>query len=252
MRNNLWIAPYKNGSASAKALAERLGARRILTEGSRFSGRAGRTVINWGRSELPLSVMALSPFNHPSCVKDARDKVRAFNLLTNARCPTVEWTTDPAKAVLWFEDGHTVFERHTTTGQGGAGIVVCTRSSTAPSSGAPLYTKQFRAKHEYRVHLVAGRRHVQKKRRREGAQPNAVRNHANGYVYCTQNVTPHSNVLDVAECAIKALGLHFGAVDILCTEGGEARVLEVNTAPGLEGSTLNFYVEQFENMVEYS
>jgi glutathione synthase/RimK-type ligase-like ATP-grasp enzyme len=42
-----------------------------------------------------------------------------------------------------------------------------------------------------------------------------------------------------------ALGLDFGAVDIIQDDGGNFYVLEVNTAPGLEGQTIKSYAEGF-------
>lgn len=44
----------------------------------------------------------------------------------------------------------------------------------------------------------------------------------------------HPEVVEIAKAAVKALELDFGAVDILWGDG-KATVLEVNTAPGVEG-----------------
>ena len=46
------IIPYKAGSESAKALAEELGIARLKLEGSRWKGKAGDVVINWGTSRM--------------------------------------------------------------------------------------------------------------------------------------------------------------------------------------------------------
>jgi hypothetical protein len=46
----------------------------------------------------------------------------------------------------------------------------------------------------------------------------------------------------IAHAAVKALGLTFGAVDIGITKDNRLVVLEVNTAPGIEGGTLHSYV----------
>lgn len=245
MRRRIRLFPY-GPSGSARALSQRLGIPRIRIDGtSRFRPRDGDVLVNWGRASgiaLPMRGV-VHVINKEHSVACARDKVRAFGAMTAAGVPTVDWTTDPDVAQAWLNGGDTVFIRRSTTGQGGSGIVVVTSPGfVAP---APLYTKQFKARHEYRVHVFGPYTFVQKKRRRNGTEPNAVRNHANGYVYCTNGVEAPACVTSAAAAAIAACGLDFGAVDILCTEGGEARVLEVNTAPGLEGRTLDFYVERF-------
>ena len=55
-----------------------------------------------------------------------------------------------------------------------------------------------------------------------------------------------------AEEAVLALGLDFGAVDlVLCKDTGLPYVLEVNTAPGLHSPTvLAAYVEAIKEMLD--
>jgi D-alanine-D-alanine ligase-like ATP-grasp enzyme len=45
--------------------------------------------------------------------------------------------------------------------------------------------------------------------------------------------------------AVAALGLDFGAVDIIEDKEGNFYVLEINTAPGLEGHTVTSYAKAF-------
>jgi len=45
-----------------------------------------------------------------------------------------------------------------------------------------------------------------------------------------------------AKNAVKSIGLDFGAVDCAIDEEGEVQVIEVNTGPGLQGSTFNAYM----------
>lgn len=51
---------------------------------------------------------------------------------------------------------------------------------------------------------------------------------------------------DIAHQAVSALGLDFGAVDIGELADGTLLVLEVNRAPGIEGSTLEAYANAIE------
>jgi glutathione synthase/RimK-type ligase-like ATP-grasp enzyme len=62
-------------------------------------------------------------------------------------------------------------------------------------------------------------------------------------VFCHEGVNPHQQVLDQSRQACEALELAFGAVDVVWNEHyHRASVLEVNTAPGLEGVTLEKYL----------
>jgi glutathione synthase/RimK-type ligase-like ATP-grasp enzyme len=95
---------------------------------------------------------------------------------------------------------------------------------------------------------------VQQKRRRNGdaltGDAALIRNAANGWVFAVNDVRFTSpeieeKVRSYSVAAVKALGLDFGAVDIIVNKKGtEAYVLEVNTAPGIESPTvLAAYVE---------
>jgi hypothetical protein len=118
-----------------------------------------------------------------------------------------------------------------------------TVENTVQLPEAPLYTRGISNKGEYRVHVVDGEVILyQKKSRRvddngevitaEGAEAD-VRNLASNWVYRTGNLKRLDRVEELAVEAIEALGLDFGAVDIIMDENGDVFVLEVNTAPGI-------------------
>jgi hypothetical protein len=78
-----------------------------------------------------------------------------------------------------------------------------------------------------------------------------IRNTAGGFIFAREGVTPsnvHPDVLYQAQRAIAVIpGLDFGAVDVIWNRSrGGAYVLEINTAPGLEGTTLTRYTELCE------
>jgi hypothetical protein len=74
----------------------------------------------------------------------------------------------------------------------------------------------------------------------------AIRNHANGYTFSTYtNTVPNQDRQDAAIGAVKALGLTFGAVDLLVSLDNDVYVLEVNTAPSCDLATATAYMEQF-------
>jgi len=114
---------------------------------------------------------------------------------------------------------------------------------------APLYVRYVPKQDEYRVHVAFGRViAVQRKARRTDVEnPNwQIRNHANGFVFAREGVQAPIAVIDQAVAAVAAMGLDFGGVDVIWNDRRRAAyVLEINTACGLEGQTVNDYAEAF-------
>jgi glutathione synthase/RimK-type ligase-like ATP-grasp enzyme len=170
-----------------------------------------------------------------------------------------EFTTRSAEACTWLEEGHKVVERALLTGSQGRGITLWEPDDSlmftwCQDDPSPLFTKYEKKLHEYRVHVADGRViDVQMKRRRTGVEDrdNQIRNFHNGWVYCREDIVPPADdVLDNALRAVRCLGLQFGAADIGWNQHYQrATVYEVNTAPGLEGTTLDKYLELLGNMV---
>ena len=140
------------------------------------------------------------------------------------------------------------------TASEGRGIVVA--NNRAELVNAPLYTKYVKKKDEYRIHVL--RRpggmpvaiSIQRKAKRNGVDADfKIRNLANGFVFVRDGVKAPDDVRIQAAAAIEASGLAFGAVDVIWNEHqGRAYVLEINTAPGLEGQTVEDYAEAFRNL----
>jgi D-alanine-D-alanine ligase-like ATP-grasp enzyme len=115
-----------------------------------------------------------------------------------------------------------------------------------PFVHAPLYTQYIKKKDEYRVHIFGGKViDVQRKAVRPGHQnPDfRVRNTANGFIFVRNDVEAPADVLLQATNAVTVLGLTFGACDVIYNaKSNKAYILEVNTAPGLTGTTLENYI----------
>lgn len=242
-----YIYPYQIGSHGARALAESLETLQVRPNG-RYVPKPGHKVINWGNAHIPgwWGELASSiTINKPQAVANAIDKIRALQLFNAANVPTLEWTTDINIARGWFGLPCTVVCRTLTRASEGRGIVVAFGPEELVS--APLYTKYKRKQYEYRIHCSSGKVFdMQMKRRKNGLPPleggaRYIRNTANGWVFCRQNINVPEEVKNVGLLAVASLGLDFGAVDIGLSDSGLA-VYEVNTAPGLEGQTLTNYV----------
>lgn len=201
--------------------------------------------INWGSSIHPAWIHTTMK-NSPQAVERSSNKRTAFGVLRNGDVQIPDFTGDAGVAQQWLGHGDTVIERHVLNGSGGDGIII-TPPGAARVGQAPLYTKYIKKKNEYRIHVFNGRiiDRQEKRRRRDLPDDNRqtlIRNLANGYVFCHDNVEPDQDVHDQALAAVRALGLDFGAVDVIWNERRhEAYVLEVNTMPGLEGQTVQAY-----------
>jgi glutathione synthase/RimK-type ligase-like ATP-grasp enzyme len=162
-------------------------------------------------------------------------------------CP--EWTTDYFTALSWLEEGSTVFCRTRVQAHSGNGIVIASNPDELVS--APLYTKYIKKKKEFRVHVFNNEViDIQEKRRAMGSDAGfLIRNHANGFVFCRDDIIEPSDLRDVAIQAVTSLGLDFGAVDVIYNQHyDKCYALEVNTAPGLEGSTLTSYSTKIKEL----
>jgi glutathione synthase/RimK-type ligase-like ATP-grasp enzyme len=242
-----------NYGAGSRNLAEAMGVKILLKEGSRWRPRPRDKVINWGATRLPQHLFDAEVINHPDLVASVVDK-RNFFLQCDGTQPfnvPRYWTSrDAAEQWLRENPGRTLVARTILRGHEGAGIVLI--DSLDQMVNAPLYTEYVKKKAEYRVHVVNGVAidAVQKKKLREydGARDTRIRNTLNGYVFARTGVVVPQCVLDNAVAAVTFYGLHFGAVDVIYNEHQDkAYVLEINTAPGIEGTTVQKYKEAFQN-----
>lgn len=239
---NVYMWAYSNASQSARLLAEALGIRRLR---HRNSTARPRVVINWGRGIEHVRVL-----NKPEAVGAAINKLVAFQKMEQQGVSIPAFTTDIRKAETWLEEGKVVCRR-TITGHEGDGISI---HSQEPLPQVPLYVKYIPKKKEFRVHVCNGKVFdIQQKVLRAGT-PNpsfAVRNTANGFVFQRNGIVVPDSVKQEAVKAVEALLLDFGAVDVIWNESRDkSYVLEVNTAPGLEGSSIQNYARVIRELIQ--
>jgi glutathione synthase/RimK-type ligase-like ATP-grasp enzyme len=247
------ILPYKQGSRSAKAIADALGGKVLKLEGSKYIRKQDDVVINWGNSNAPVGLGSV--LNMPALVELASNKLIFFQAVPADVIPPF-WTTIEDIPDDVFEKDGMVVCRTILSGHSGAGIVLA--DARASLVNARLYVKYIKKQDEYRVHVGRnpnGETNVislqRKARRADVDNPNwQVRNHQNGFVYVRNNVLPPADVLRVAFKAFDATGLDFGAVDVIWNERQQkAYVLEINTAPGMEGQTIEDYARFFKEYI---
>jgi glutathione synthase/RimK-type ligase-like ATP-grasp enzyme len=252
------IIPYRQGSRSAAALAQALGGRVLKLEGSRYRYRDGDKVINWGNNNHGFTF----PRIYNNAVERATNKLTFFQAMESTGLVPDFWTS-PADIP---DEAFPIVCRTVLNGHSGNGIVIADRRDDLVP--APLYVKYVKKASEYRIHV--GQRSVfvglddhrstngyiteevvisrQQKVRRQDVEPTdwRVRNLDNGFVFQRQGIEVPMHCIQAAKTTIACLGLDFGAVDVIWnTRQSRSFVLEVNTAPGLEGQTVTDYAEFF-------
>lgn len=246
------ILAYKNGSESARSLRDALGIKMLKKQGSKWNGKAGDTVINWGSSAPFAGNMGAAKYlNTPEAVARAANKLTTQGILSNDmdarayRIPYVETRKDAEEAI---KRGETIVCRTKLTGNSGDGIVIAEKVEDLVD--AKLYTIYKKKQQEYRVHVFDGKViSVQRKARVKDVEDDKVnwqvRNLDGGFIFARTGFDVPRSVTRAAKFAVKALGLDFGAVDIGYHKVHGTFVYEVNTACGLSGSNLTDYVEAF-------
>lgn len=262
----VFLLSYNKFSQSAKALIKALDLAmpRVQDFESAFIGSEGKfkvkRTINWGSGNIPgwVSTSSDTILNSQSAVNICRNKLKFFEAVKDkARVPEI--LTNLEAALTLVREGKVVMGRK-ATGSCGTDIVFYEDNADdfAKSEFWSVYKKK---KHEFRVHIFRGKviSLQQKALRTSDPEGNPlptndidfrIRNHRNGFVFKRNEINVPDDVITQAQAAFKAIsGLDFGAVDVIYNEyENKAYVLEINTAPGLEGTTLEDYVSAFRSL----
>lgn len=240
-------------SHGARELANALG----IKQGSRRTTRKYTgTVINWGTLDLPKRFSGARIINPPEAIAEVSNKLVFFNKMKGTNlCP--KFTEDWNKAQGWIDKGRRVVSRTILSGSSGIGIRIA--GENRPLIQAPLYVEYIPKDSEWRVHVFRMKNgpeiiDIQKKARPSHISKDdidmEVRNHDNGWIFKRDGIDPPECVKQVACQCMEALSLDFGAVDVIYSKKKKrAYVLEVNSAPGLEGTTVIKYAEAMKGML---
>lgn len=244
----MFIYPYKTGSNSVNQLAKALKLKKIKLVDSNFKPTKGKFVINWGNSNIgPLKDAECTIMNHPDMVKRASNKKTFFELVEGI-VPIPNFTTNKEEAKKWKE----VVIREKLCGHSGEGIILMKgKDLDEYTKDAPLYVEYIPKKHEYRVHVMGDEVILVQRKAISSSYPkdrvnHQIRNHKNGFVFVKneEDMGVPEAVINAATLAIQTAELDFGAVDVIYNVYREsAYVLEINTAPGLENTTVDTYID---------
>ena len=256
------IYAYKTGSQSAHNLAEAMDVWLLRHTGSRYVPRARDTCINWGKG---LDFSPARTLNHPSMVGTVVNKLNFFRKILELNrgnenpISIPEFTTDIRVAREWCGvdcrgAARKVVVRHVLDGHEGRGIEIHSMPEDLPQ--APLYVKYIPKDYEYRIHVVGNQViDAQRKVLSRQVDPDtanwSVRNTANGFVFQRHGIEIPDEAKTQALLAVKACGLDFAAADVVWNRRrGRAYVLELNTAPGIEGTTVQNYATALKNLID--
>ena len=264
MYNRVIIIPYKIGSRSAKLLKESLvedGVRCFRkTTSDQFNPKNTDLILYYGGTDH-LMYERTTTNNINRCRYIAQNKLSAFRVLKDNNIPTVEWTDSHTVALSWLEQGKLIVGRRSLTGHSGQGIELYHADDVQGDAAiggehecCPLFTIYMKKTYECRIHVFNGTvidAQIKKKvKDYEGETNTYIRNHHTGWVYCREDFIPTDQCKQIAIDAVIALNLDFGAVDIIYNKyHNQYYVLEVNTAPGLEGTTLINYRKAIQRVI---
>lgn len=255
------INPYKNGSRSAKEIRNLLRQRNVSCWTLQRPPKNPKSmVVNWGNSEFEYQGPNFI-VNPPPAVSKMTNKVSFFETTKGSK-DVLEATNSGDVALGWKS---VVFARVLISASGGRGIVVFDPETDDAGSlpRAPLYTRYVPKTHEYRLHmarslkgkefqcLLAQRKVFVKTPERPAPLDWKVRSHDNGFIFQRQPEMDRipGCVIDSANRVMSDYfpDLHFAALDVMYHQKrNQAWVIEGNTAPGLENSSIDIYADYFQ------
>jgi len=246
------------------------GKNRVRPESTTFKPKVGQLLINWGfRGSFGFSIPeGVDILNRPENVANASDKRRCLRILTDNEVPTLDFALNRTDAAALFENTDKVYCRTRISSHSGRGIIIA--NNIEELVDAQLYTANFPNTTEFRVHIFKGQITdiTQKKsmsserRERLGItrteRREEVRNLGSGWSFVRTEMDLYDSegdvrneIHDVSLDAMSALGLDFGAVDLLMNDEGECRVVEANTACGMKINTTTHY-RYIKNFMDYA
>ena len=118
-------------------------------------------------------------------------KIEQYNFFQQKEIPALEFTQSQQTAKEWASSGSTVVCRKLIHSSEGKGIIVAETPEEVVL--APVYTKYEKKKKEFRVHIFKDKvvQVLEKRRKKDydGQADSKIRNTANGYVFCSGDVT---------------------------------------------------------------
>lgn len=201
-------------------------------------------LIRWGNRGSTPYRPSEEVFNSRTNLNHTSDKLESLDILESAGINVPEYTTD--RDALGDDIDYPALGRDESHTRGEDIRLILQQRDDYFGESADYFVEYIPTEREYRMHVVNGEvieTHEKRLLSNEDPQPPYLRNHETGWIFAEPREREPPNRL--AKDAVGALGLDFGAVDIIRGEDGEFYVLEVNSAPSLEESNLQAYGDTF-------
>lgn len=206
-------------------------------------------VVRWGsRAWLPADWGVERVLNTADAIERASNKLESLHLLREAGIPVPDFDTDPASLVE--RTGYPILGRRTQHARG-TDVVLCLQRRDYVRRPRDYYVSYVPTNREYRLHVAGGEVIRVQGKYLDVAEDYIpwIRNYTSGHRFRAPRRRLHNARLESAVGAVEALGLDFGAVDLIVADNGSHYVLEVNTSPSCSPITGAAYVNAFHRML---
>jgi len=234
----MFVLYHPRSRPSGRALAQALGADCGLR-----TRRVPLQIVRWGTARQPEADDEIScVLNRADAVARAANKYRSLEVMRAAGVSVPRFARSAEAMRDWPDEVRMGRSDHHSQG---SDIRVLPCDDEPDFTQSDYYTLFIPTKREYRIHVFRDKIiRVQGKYLDFPDQAHPyIRNYEHGYRFRQPSLTLRPARLEAAIEAVKALGLDFGAVDLIIGEDGNHYVLEVNTAPKCSPLTLSAYVE---------
>lgn len=208
--------------------------------------------IRWGSTEQFNNTKYKKELNSLEAVIRTTNKLTMLETLRNAGVNTLEFGTDPATADQFFDKTGNQYIRNKQ------GVVRYGNDFNADRDA--YYSKPVRFKRrEYRVHVFNSKilgvyekepiSLVEGQPRNFETLPKLFKSDTCRFVRCDitqEGARVNSAAQALCISAVNSLGLLFGGVDLVRDKNGQFFIVEVNSAPGLNGLNVERWVDAIQ------
>jgi glutathione synthase/RimK-type ligase-like ATP-grasp enzyme len=226
---------------SATALAEALKADYFNTqETEKLDFTKYDHVFKYGCS---AKIKANKVFNNSIATSIAIDKIKTFQMLRNEGI-TIKWTLIKTKAREWLNEGYLVVARNKTKGANGDGLAYCETQEDLTKTPAIFWTRFLPHTNEFRVNCWRGK---------VLTIYDKVRTDEDLFSFkLWQGQENHPQLVEIAKKVYEKIGLDWCGIDILRTENGTLKVIEVNSAPVLYPITIKKLIHEINGAIKHA